>query len=1224
VVVGADVRNTERELVNEVITAVLGASSPTAWREVVHRYGPLQLQQPGLGAAVLAGADDLDRLGHAEDAQTVRRWQQEVSKPISEQEVMIALLAAPDDAAAFAVLDQHPGLASAGTVEGALSEVHELLAERGPYPPDIARQAARPTLVAASRIARYLQDDVLRHRCLFEQAMLEMLTEDYDAAGRDFGTIADFWESRGDLFEAGRNASMAGDALRDSGRTDEALTWYQHAVAVLQRHEDGGRLLGPTYEDIAQLLIESQDDVGALENLELALKHRTAADQAAETVPIRLLIIALRIRRREAMLALAPLEQLVRLLVDQPSIDRPADLPADLCAMILDCAVAAVLDTQGEAEFLGALRGTGAELSAVRPTYRTYVGADQLGVARRWADLMEQALGLAPDEHRQAMFRYLDAVLLVAEGNPGRAVDQARGALDYFTAHDAATEVDSALALLMQAETARGQPAAALGWADQALDRSRDASWRATVLIARADCLSTLGRTADALADLHEAVDLSHGVDGDLARVDEGAALSALGDAYDAVGDLPAAIGAHRDALRIARWVGHTRGEASELASLGIIVGKLATAPPGRTPLSPADRATLLEAILQADPSFARDPQPVSLDRAATALLEEAGRLSREIGDKAGLSGTMTNLANLMPEDENPRKIEILTEVIALKRAIGDRFGEAVALANLAAALRAVGEPGAAATAWEQSLAISRDGGFFDSASQSLVGLARLRRVQGDPAGAERDLAESIAMTEAARLQVPLMDRYRVGFIRGRGAAYGELVDLLTERGAYDEAFDVVQQAKSRALLEIAAMTDIQPTHKPQGRFAELLDQEAAGLASLRSAAAAGGTGGTGGQSPADLGALSRIYEEMSSYDPDYVSMRRGSPATLAKVRAWLAAQGRPVLLVEYFLSGQHLTVFLLRGDWTSVVGYRRPVTTADVQGWYADFRRQVVRYRNAASNSWTAAADVLTRPLADYLRAGDLVYLVPHRLLHGLPMHALPAAADPLIADHPVTYSPASGLLPLSQNAAKGSGRLDTCAAFGFVFEEEARQVAALFGAQPVERPGLTGDDVERLCQDRDICHFSCHGHFDELYPLSSGLVLRPGTAAGVQLTGADAVLSARQIMRMRLRGELICLSACETAMSEVGEGDELLGLIRAFLYAGAPSVVASLWKVDAESARDLMVTFYRHLRESYLDSGSIDKSEALRQAQLRVMEREGVRSSFHWAPFILVGDWR
>ena len=1211
----------EPGLVDEVIAAVLGANSPTAWRAVVQRFGPMQLAQPGLERAILARVDVLHDLGRSEDAQTLRLWQGEVSRRIAQQRVMNALLAAPDEAAAFAVLDQHPSFASAESVNSALAEVHALLNGRGPYPPDLAREAARPILLAACRMARFLDDDTLGHRCLFEQAMLAMLSGNPAAAQRDFDAAADFWKSRDDLFEAGRCTSLAGDVLRESGNVDEALDHYRAAAAVLHRAEDGDLLLGPTYEDIARLLLERHDEDGALENLELAVRYRTAAGQVPRMVPSLQLIAGLRVSRGEIDLALAPLEQLVRILNDDPG-----DLPADLVELILECAVPAVLRTQGEAEFLDALhRATDAGLSSIRPTYRAYVDAEQLNVARRWVDLCEQSLRLAPDERGQAMFRYLDAVLRVAEADLDRAVEQAREALEYFTVHDALTELRSLLALLIQAETARGRPGAAIGWADKALDRTHDARSRASVLIARASCLSTLGRSSEALAALHEAVDLSRGRDEDLARVNEAAALSALGHAYDAVGDLPAAIGAHRDALRVARSLGHTRGEATELAALGVVLGKLALEPPGRVPLSPADLATLVDAVRQADPMFARDPQQLRFDGAATALLEQAGQLYQEIGDDAGRSAVMVNLANLMPENEKHRRIEILTEVVALKEAIGDRLGKAVALANLAAARRATGELTAAATAWEQSLAISRVAGFFDSASQSLVGLAGLRRAQGDLAGAERDLGESIAMIEAARLQVPLADRYRVGFVRGRGAAYGDLVDLLTERGAYDEAFDIVQQAKSRALLEIAAMADVQPARTPGGRFAELLDLEAEGLATLRAVqGSVPATSGTGARAPIDLGALFRIYDEMSLYDPDYVSMRRGSPATLAQMRAWLAAQGRPTLLVEYFLSGQHLSVFLLRSEWTGVVGYRKQVTTADLQGWYGDFRRQVVRYRNMAGNSWTAAADVLTRPLADHLQPGDLVYLVPHRLLHGLPLHALPTATDPLIVDHPVAYAPTSGLLPLSQNDAKGSGRLNSCAAFGVVFEEEARQVAAVFGGQAIDRPRLTGDDVERLCQDRDVCHFSCHGYFDELYPLSSGLVLRAGVDDPDRPTDADAVLSARRIMRMRLRSELICLSACETAMSEVGEGDELLGLIRAFLYAGAPSVVASLWKVDAESARDLMVSFYRHVRQSYLDSGSIDKPEALRQAQLGVMGREGVRSSFHWAPFVLVGNWQ
>jgi tetratricopeptide (TPR) repeat protein len=199
--------------------------------------------------------------------------------------------------------------------------------------------------------------------------------------------------------------------------------------------------------------------------------------------------------------------------------------------------------------------------------------------ARRWVDLCEQALRLAPDERGQALLRYLDAVLQVAEADLDRPVEQARAALDYLSAHDAPTEMRSLLALLLQAETARGRPAATIHWADEALDRSGDSTSRATVLVARAECLSKLGRTVDALADLHEAAGLARGVDDDMAHVNEGTALSALGQAYEALGALPAAIEAHRDALRVARSVGHTRGEATELASLGVVLGKLAPDP---------------------------------------------------------------------------------------------------------------------------------------------------------------------------------------------------------------------------------------------------------------------------------------------------------------------------------------------------------------------------------------------------------------------------------------------------------------------------------------------------------------------------------------------------------------------------------------------------------------------------------------------------------------------
>ena len=109
---------------------------------------------------------------------------------------------------------------------------------------------------------------------------------------------------------------------------------------------------------------------------------------------------------------------------------------------------------------------------------------------------------------------------------------------------------------------------------------------------------------------------------------------------------------------------------------------------------------------------------------------------------------------------------------------------------------------------------------------------------------------------------------------------------------------------------------------------------------------------------------------------------------------------------------------------------------------------------------------------------------------------------------------------------------------------------------------------------------------------------------------------------MQLRLDAELICLSACDSGVSGISGGDDLLGLLRAFLYAGAPSIVASFWSVDAETTREFMLSFYRALRAQ--GAGPVDKAEALRQAQLEMIGRVGARSSFHWAPFTLIGDWR
>ena len=174
-------------------------------------------------------------------------------------------------------------------------------------------------------------------------------------------------------------------------------------------------------------------------------------------------------------------------------------------------------------------------------------------------------------------------------------------------------------------------------------------------------------------------------------------------------------------------------------------------------------------------------------------------------------------------------------------------------------------------------------------------------------------------------------------------------------------------------------------------------------------------------------------------------------------------------------------------------------------------------------------------------------------------------------------------------------------------------------------------------------VIHLATHGALDRFQPLRSHLRFTP-------TKGDDGKLTVEEVFDLRLQADLVVLSACETALArgytgrpgaaspwqeeEFPPGDELVGLSRAFMYAGAPTIVASLWKVSDDSTALLMGEFYKNLKTT-------PKAEALRQAQLTLMRAEiplsGVRGiqvtptqagqtlrashPYFWAPFILIG---
>jgi CHAT domain-containing protein len=175
-----------------------------------------------------------------------------------------------------------------------------------------------------------------------------------------------------------------------------------------------------------------------------------------------------------------------------------------------------------------------------------------------------------------------------------------------------------------------------------------------------------------------------------------------------------------------------------------------------------------------------------------------------------------------------------------------------------------------------------------------------------------------------------------------------------------------------------------------------------------------------------------------------------------------------------------------------------------------------------------------------------------------------------------------------------------------------ELEKIGAMFRSNAVLLFGEAATKaavISRNLEGFRYIHFATHGFFSALQPEESALVLHPGERG-------DCLLSAATIMKLRLRADVVGLSACQSAQGRIRYGEGLIGLARAFLYAGARSVCASLWEVADAATAELMTAYYRNLVERGMES-----AVALQAAQLELMDSSKYGSPYYWAPFILVG---
>ncbi|HZS89247.1 MAG TPA: CHAT domain-containing tetratricopeptide repeat protein [Chloroflexota bacterium] len=608
----------------------------------------------------------------------------------------------------------------------------------------------------------------------------------------------------------------------------------------------------------------------------------------------------------------------------------------------------------------------------------------------------------------------------------------------------------------------------------------------------------------------------------------------------------------------------------------------------------------------------------------ATALLADAEARFQQEGNRVWVATVRLLMADIdLQQGKAASALERCTDALALlgTGACTPRIGRGRVLRGQA--LRGLGRREEATAEAKAAKAAAATLGDRVLSYQASHLLGRLQEEAGDLEGAASSYLQAADDVDWLRGGIS-RDDLRISFAGDKVALYEDIVRNFLRRERVADAFAQVERAKARALVDLLAggPTIRLRTNDADATLAARVDRLRAELSGLynrlhgedeeRQRVTAGSD---------ELLALMRQREDEISAalatlqvrQAEYVSLRSVSTAGLDQVRQQL---GRGDALLEYYVLGDDVITFLVTDTDARVYG---PLASgAEVEGLVQEWRSHLARFRYGpafvrrhGATLYSAALAILGElyarliaPLAPDLAGRDLV-VVPHGALHHVPFHALYDGRSFLIQHHEISYAPSATVLALQRAKEVKVGGTLIVGLPGPALSHVAEEVAAVAACYTDPRV-LLGASATRA-------RFSaCAGQYSHLH-LATHAVFRADNPLFSAVQLADDWLTVSDIYDLDLAADLVVLSACETGASEVLRGDELIGLTRGFMYAGARSLVVSLWAANDAATAALMERFYQSVAAGASARG------ALRTAQCEAMER--VAHPYYWAPFIAFG---
>ncbi|WP_009633528.1 CHAT domain-containing protein [Synechocystis sp. PCC 7509] len=812
------------------------------------------------------------------------------------------------------------------------------------------------------------------------------------------------------------------------------------------------------------------------------------------------------------------------------------------------------------------------------------------------------------------------AGVYLATGQPQQALDALNLALPIVQKIGDRPKLAGTLNNLGEVYKEIGQPQKALEYYNQALPIAKEVGDRSGTGITLNNIAGTYlvtGNPQKALEFYNQALPIFKEIGN---RTQEATTINNIGEVYNTIGQPQKALEYYNQALPIVKAAGDSRLEGTVLNNIGGIytnIGQLQKALDFYNQALPlfkkvgdvAQESTTLNNIGVTYNALGQLEKALTYYNQALPILQKAG-------DRPVTATTLNNIGEVYRNLKQPQKaLEFYNQALPIYKEVGDVSGEAVALNNIGLVYYQSKQQEQALTYYNQALPIVQKIGDTRTEAAIFGNIGTLYRDTNQPIEAIKNLEKAVEITLKIRSGLEKANRQQfLESSNGRGVG---LISLLIDQNQGDRAYQWVNVTTTADLADYSRLIDAKVANLEAQKAIEQWNQSNRQLEILRQQLQAKFSIELSSQVDKLQTQVNQQAETIARRFPEVAELFETTPTDIAKLRANIPAGTviiQPVLLTGVSNVPDTIALFVVTKDKVTVT--KQPLDIKAFDALVTQYRQELtdVRFPKRFRATSTKLYDILIRPVEAQIAKATQLSIIATGKLRYIPFETLidNKTGKYLIEKYPINnltrLSSRSWQQPLNKklnllalgNPSPNDGRNLAGA------EAEIKSITPLLPSQTYLKKQATLSNFRNQAPRFSILHLATHGCF------------QPQGCADLKMSAntllfSDRTLNIADAALLGLKNtDLVVLSACQTALQTSSNGEEFAGIAYLFERAGARSAIASLWLAKDEETKQLMVEFYKNLKQGKT------KGEALRSAKLILITKHPL----YWSPFILIGD--